>query len=151
MEAITQKIKTFLEALATLEEGVKLFYEYNDLFDKEPTEKNEQLLRSMRDSMIQRFEYCTDLFWKITKIYLEDVEKVVLSVNSPRGVLREAVKTKILSETEGDICIDMVESRNKTSHIYHEITAEEIAHEVPGYYSLMKEVVDRLRNKSLSY
>jgi len=76
---------------------------------------------------------------------------VVLSVNSPRGVLREAVKTKILSETEGDICIDMVESRNKTSHIYHEITAEEIAHEVPGYYSLMKEVVDRLRNKSLSY
>jgi len=67
MEAITQKIKTFLEALATLEEGVKLFYEYNDLFDKEPTEKNEQLLRSMRDSMIQRFEYCTDLFWKITK------------------------------------------------------------------------------------
>ncbi|HSC25311.1 MAG TPA: HI0074 family nucleotidyltransferase substrate-binding subunit [Candidatus Babeliales bacterium] len=146
MERINKKITLFLEALKTLEEGIALFYEYKIILDKQTTDKNEQLFTSMRDSMIQRFEYCTDLFWKLVKVYLEDVERIDLPVNSPRAILREAVKARILSEREGDECMDMVQSRNKTSHTYHQVMAEEIAHEIPQYYELMKKIIDRVMN-----
>ena len=145
METVNKKIIVFSDALQTLEESVELFYEYKNIFDKQPTERNGRLFHSMRDSMIQRFEYCTDLFWKVAKIYLENIEKIDLPVNSPRVILREAVTARILSELEGDQCIDMVDSRNKTSHIYHEVTADTIAHEVPGYYKIMKTIIDRMQ------
>src|SRR5438445_6077352 len=101
MEAINKKITIFLDALKSLEESIELFYECKDLFNKQPTEKHRRFFTGMRDSMIQRFEYCTDLFWKVVKVYLEDVEKMDLPVNSPRVILREAVTARILSEFEG--------------------------------------------------
>lgn len=143
---VEKNIKVFLEALETLEKGIQSFSKYEDRFNKKPTDENEELFKGMRDSVIQRFEYCTDLFWKMVKSYLEDVEKMSFGLISSRGVLREAVKGRLLSEEEGNQCMDMVESRNKTSHTYHEILAEEIAHEIPRYYDLMEEIVDRLRN-----
>lgn len=144
MEKINEKISEFLKALKTLEEGVELFYKYENILDKKLTDENEQLFKSMRDSLIQRFEYCTDFFWKVTKVYLES-EGVNLSINSPKFILREAVKARMLSEIEGDVCMDMVDSRNKTSHTYHEILAEEIAHKIPQYYTFMQTIVDRMQ------
>jgi len=145
MEAINKKITVFLDALGTLEEGIELFYKYESLFDKNPTDENGQLFRSMRDSLIQRFEYCTDLFWKVVKLYLEDVEKLDVPVNAPRTIVREAVKARILSDIEGDECMDMVDARNKTSHTYHEVMADEIAHVTPGYYEFMQKIIERLQ------
>jgi nucleotidyltransferase substrate binding protein (TIGR01987 family) len=144
MEKINEKISEFLKALKTLEEGVELFYKYENILDKKLTDENEQLFKSMRDSLIQRFEYCTDFFWKVTKVFLES-EGVSLSINYPKFILREAVKARILSEVEGDECMNMVDSRNKTSHTYHEILAEEIAHKIPQYYTLMQTIVDRMQ------
>ncbi|HMK33396.1 MAG TPA: HI0074 family nucleotidyltransferase substrate-binding subunit [Nitrosopumilaceae archaeon] len=142
---INKNLEVFLEALKTLHVGVELFYEYENIFDKESSSKNEQLFTSMRDSLIQRFEYCTDLFWKLTKIYLRDIEKLDIALQSPRGIIREAVKARVLSEQEGDECMDMVEARNKTSHTYHEEMADEIAHAIPAYYELMKKLLDRMQ------
>ena len=146
MEKINEKISDFLKALKTLEEGIELFDKYENLFNKKSTDENEQLFKSMRDSLIQRFEYCTDFFWKLMKVYLVDIEKIDIQVNSPRAIVREAVEARLLSEEEGEQCMDMVESRNKTSHTYHEILAEEIAHEVPEYYELMKKIVEHIQN-----
>jgi nucleotidyltransferase substrate binding protein (TIGR01987 family) len=147
MEEIKEKINVLLDALKTLEEGVTLFYKYEDIFHKQDTDENEQLFKSMRDSLIQRFEYCIDLLWKIAKTYLELVEKITLSVNSPRGIIREVVKARLLSEDEGSACMEMVEARNKTSHTYHEIMAEEIAHEIPEFYELMQKIAQRMQQR----
>jgi nucleotidyltransferase substrate binding protein (TIGR01987 family) len=143
MEKINEKILDFLKALKTLEEGIELFDKYENILNEKFTHENEQLLKSMRDSLIQRFEYCTDFFWKLAKVYQES-EGINLSINSPKFILREAVKVRILSEA--DECMDMVEARNKTSHTYHEILAEEIAHEIPGYYKLMKKIAERIQD-----
>lgn len=145
MERINHKLDVILQALTTLEESIALFDEYSELFDTMPNKNNEMLFRSMRDSMIQRFEYCTDLFWKIIRIYLEDIQKADIPINAPRAILREAVTARLLSEQEGDACIDMVESRNKTSHIYHVEVAQNIAHMVPEFYTLMKLIIDRIQ------
>ena len=145
MERINQKLTVMLQALATLAKSITLFDEYKSLYDTTPSNKNEQLFLSMRDSMIQRFEYCTDLFWKIIRVYLEDVQKMDLPINAPRVILREAVKARFLSEEEGETCIHMVESRNKTSHIYHAEVAQDIAHMVPEFYTLIKLIIDRIQ------
>jgi nucleotidyltransferase substrate binding protein (TIGR01987 family) len=143
MEKINQKIVSLADAFKSLHKSVELFYEYTNLFTHEPIERNKDLLMSMRDSMIQRFEYSTDLFWKFIKIYLEE-QGVNTPIISPRGILRDAIRARLLSEDEGKVCMKMVESRNKTSHTYHELMAEEIAHEIPGYYELIKSIADRL-------
>jgi nucleotidyltransferase substrate binding protein (TIGR01987 family) len=145
MERVNEKIADYLDALQTLQESVDLFYEYKDLFEKNPTKKNESLFTSMRDSMIQRFEYCTDLFWKVLKLYLEETEKIDVPINSPRAIVREAVTARILNEVECSEYMSMVESRNRTSHIYHEAIADKIAHEVPSYYEFMHKMIQRIQ------
>lgn len=145
METITKKIAVFLEALQTLEDILPVFSEYKSLYAAHPTEKNKQFFLIVRDGTIQRFEYCTDLIWKVLKIYLEEVEKVEIENTSPRGILREAVNIKFLSEAEGKACMKMVDSRNKTSHIYHAEMAEDIAENISDYYALMKKIIDRLQ------
>ena len=143
---VKKKIIVFLEALATLEDGIDLFLTCEHRYNKQSTEENERWLKAARDSLIQRFEYCTDFFWKLIKLYLEDVGNMSFGLISATGVLREAVKARLLSEEEGIQCMDMVESRNKTSHTYHEVMADEIAHEIPPYYELMEHIVERMQS-----
>ena len=144
---MNQKLTTIHEALETLKESIELFREYEKIASDEPTRRNEQLFLGMRDSMIQRFEYCTDLFWKLLKVYLEEVEKVDIPTLSPRGVVRETVKVKTITESEGKECMEMVKSRNETSHIYHEEIAEAIAQKVPEFYQLITMIVGRVKEK----
>jgi len=145
VERIVCRIAVLSQVLQFFAQSIELFNEYQEIFINNPIKRNEQLFVGMRDSMIQRFEYCTDLFFRVVKVYLEDVEKITLSINSPRGILRKAVKARLLSEREGQQCMMMVESRNKTSHIYHELMAEDIARKVPDYYQLIRKIVDRLK------
>ncbi len=147
MARINQKLDTMHNALISLDESIALFNRYEKLKEESSTKENEQLFLAMRDSMIQRFEYCTDLFWKLLKVYLEDVEKVTLPVFSPRGVIREAATVKIMSETEADACMEMIKNRNQTSHIYHEEVAESIAQKVSSFYKLMKQLVVSMQSK----
>src|SRR5438128_1349682 len=106
---VKKTMVVFLDALQTLDDGVDVFYEYEDLVDQKNSEKNEKFFKITRDSLIQRFEYCSDLFWKLLKIYLIEIEKMDVSIKSPRGIIREAVKAGIISEIEGDECMDMVD------------------------------------------
>jgi nucleotidyltransferase substrate binding protein (TIGR01987 family) len=146
MESINQKITVLSDALVTLADSIVFFHEWEEIFSTDSNRQNERFFLSARDSIIQRFEYCVDLFWKVIKMYLER-EKIDFSLVSPRGVLRASVKAQLMSEIEGDQCMKMVESRNRTSHIYHEEMAQNIAHKVPEYYDLMKKIVDRMQSK----
>lgn len=147
MEKIIKKLTVFDEALETLRDGIDWFREQERVIEEGSLQKSERAFLAARDSVIQRFEYCTDLFWKLLKVYLEEVEKVDITTNSPRGIIREAVRVKLMNEDEGEACIEMVTSRNQTSHIYHEEIAEDIAGKVPGYYELMKKIVGRVQGK----
>ena len=57
MEKINQKMTALIDALKSLHKSIELFYKYEHLFTQASTEDNRELLLSMRDSMIQRFEY----------------------------------------------------------------------------------------------
>ncbi len=141
-----EKLSIFFKILEKLGESIELFCEYKNTFDKEPNKKNEQLLMNMRDSMLWRFKRSADLFWETIKGYLE-FEMISMIPEYPRGILREAVAVRLLSEDEGSECMDMIEAKNKISYIYQEIRAEEIALQAPEFYELMYKVTERMQKR----
>ena len=147
MARINQKLSTLHKALGTLRRSIELFPEYKKNIATKATPTEEEIALGLRDSIVQRFEYCTDLFWKLIKIYLEDVEKITLTTYSPRSVIREAVLAKIISEDQGEDCMKMIDSRNLTSHTYREEVAEDLSAKISGYYHLMKATVDAIEDR----
>ncbi len=82
-----------------------------------------------RDGVIQRFEFTFELLWKTAKIVLEyEGFRCV----SPRSCIKEGAQREIL--LEGEVLLDMLEDRNKASHIYDEHTAEEIFERIKTQY-----------------
>ena len=63
-------------------------------------EDNFDVYEMARESLIQRFEYTVDTFWKFIKLYLEHVQKITLDIASPRGILRAATEAQIISREE---------------------------------------------------
>lgn len=87
------------------------------------------------DAAIQRFEFTFELAWKLARAIL--LENGV-SADTPKAVIKEAFKTKML--TDGDGWIDMLEDRNKTSHIYDEKTALEIYKKIKqNHFALLED------------
>jgi len=105
---------------------------------------NEELERTLRDSLIQRFEFCSDLFWKYLKRYEEETFNISLEIIAPRPVIMAACKAAIISEPDAEILLEMIKSRNFTSHIYKEETAKEISAQIPQYYKIMQKYAEKL-------
>ena len=144
MDKLNQKHQKLVQALATLEKALNFF----TLFTKEGKSHNphmnyEEEYRLHRDSVTQRFEYSTDLFWKYLKKYLETVH-IMSGIKIPGEVVRECHSVEILNADETEQILKMIKDRNLTSHIYIEEIAEELSSRIPGYYRVMHDVTERL-------
>jgi len=135
MERLAIFYETLVKAQATLEEILSNKFIFDD----------KDLAKAIRDSKIQRFEYSVDLLWKFISRYLQIYHGVV--INTPKPVFKELFKTGIITEEETEKLLNMVDARNKTSHIYLEQIAEKLSREIKGYHQLMKNVTSRLHNK----
>lgn len=135
MEIIEKKYLSLTKALETLEESL--------LIISDP--QNQRLYDSLRDSVIQRFEYSIDTFWKFLKIYMQEKEKIDLEVSSPRIILRHAETVGLIDKELHKVLIDCLADRNLTSHVYNEETADSILKNIPIYYKTMKSIIDNLK------
>lgn len=138
MEILKQKIATLNKALAALERAV--------LKHEESKGYPEERFEEYRDSLIQRFEYCTDLLWKVVKEYLEKVEK--LKIASPKAVFRECYTIGILTESEAEAFLLMLDARSMTSHVYREEFADVLYRQIPRFYERMHNLVDKIKAAS---
>jgi nucleotidyltransferase substrate binding protein (TIGR01987 family) len=84
-----------------------------------------------KEGAIQRFEYTLELGWKTLKDYLEAGGLVIAPV-TPRQVVKEAFAAKVLSD--GQVWIDMIDSRNLLSHTYDSAVFEKIAADISARY-----------------
>ena len=114
-----QKIENYLHALSQLEDATKTYSANPD----------DSLYR---DGLIQRFEFTVELAWKSLKAYIEDQGSVVLSISSPRAVLKEAYAAGYIKDEKG--WNDIITSRNLTSHVYDEETAIDVASKIVQEY-----------------
>lgn len=83
------------------------------------------------DGIIQRFEFTFEQSWKVMKLYLED-QGILDEALAPRSTIRCAYKHKLISD--GDIWIEMMLDRNRTSNMYDETTALNIVKLVKEKY-----------------
>lgn len=95
-----------------------------DLIDPnlEDEEIDENITELEKEGAIQRFEYTHELAWNVMKDYLEFQGNS--EIRGSRDASREAFKINLI--TKGNVWMDMIISRNKTSHTYNEETANEI-------------------------
>ncbi|MDP8297978.1 MAG: HI0074 family nucleotidyltransferase substrate-binding subunit [Candidatus Orphnella occulta] len=94
-----------------------------------------------QDGVIQRFEFNFELLWKTFKIFLYDRG---IDARTPHDVLSEAFKLEWLSRE--DVYLNMLEDRNKTSHIYDRQTSRAIFGRIKDeYVSALEEALKALR------
>ena len=93
----------------------------------------------VRDAAIQRFEFSFELFWKALKVHAESEG---LRVVSPRDSLRAAFQLGLLEDDE--LVFQMLEDRNRTSHLYNAAMAEDVFSRIPDHHALMSGVFGKL-------
>ncbi len=94
-----------------------------------------------RDGAIQRFEYTFELAWKTMKRILRAKGS---EVNHPRDVFREAAAEHLIADPTP--WFDLLEKRNKSTHIYKREVAEEVFAAMPEFSSSMKDFLTRLKS-----
>ncbi len=83
-----------------------------------------------KQGLIQAFEYNFELAWNTLKDYFEDQGET--NIHGSRDAFRLAFKRGLVEN--GEIWMDMIQSRTLTSHTYNEEVAEKIAADIVNRY-----------------
>lgn len=143
-----QRLSNYNKALNKLENAVKFInISFLDENEKKIMDLGLVLDEMIKEGLIQRFEYTHELAWNLMKDYAEYQGNN--NVGGSRDATREALQLKIIED--GEIWMDMIQSRNKTTHTYNEATANEIYHKIlEEYFPLFikfKETMEEKRSR----
>lgn len=117
----------------------EIYADYSNALDRLEEAVNEDIQKGdiVIDGTIQRFEFTFEVAWKLLRALLKYYG---VEVNSPRSAIKEAFRMDYINN--GEDWIDMLEDRNKTSHIYHKSTALEIYEKIKNYHlQLLKDLL----------
>lgn len=124
-----QRLSNYARALDSLAAAVALAQE-RPLTDLE------------RQGLIQAFEFTHELAWNVMKDYLR--YQGLVEIFGSRDASREAFRLGLISD--GDIWMEMIASRNRTTHTYNLAVAQEIAERIVGqYHPLFTAFLARMR------
>lgn len=127
------RFANYRKALAKLAQAVRVVGTAND---DSNLKSSDDLQEMIREGLIHRFEYTHQLAWNVMKDYAE--YQGAIELGGSRDATREAFKMGII--TNAEVWMDMIKSRNESSHTYNEATAEEIYRKVVNaYYPLFTE------------
>ena len=123
-----QRFYNYVKALNKLSEAVNYIYSIPDNEDRK--QKDTILDEIVKEGLIKRFEYTHELAWNVMKDYA--IYQGNPTVGGSRDATREAFQLQLFSD--GHVWMDMISSRNLTSHTYNEETANEIYNKVLDSY-----------------
>lgn len=124
-----QRYKHFAQAFEQLRSAVELAEQ------RTLTELEEQ-------GMIQSFEYTHELAWNTLKDFLESMG--IRNLYGSKDSAREAFKKGLIEN--GEVWMDMINSRNLSSHTYNRNIAKIIVHAVrENYCTEFKQLLERLK------
>lgn len=118
-----QRLNNFSLALTQLENAVTL--------------SNQRKLSDLeKQGLIQAFEFTHELAWNVMKDYF-DYQGSADLITGSRDATKEAFQKGLIQN--GDEWIEMIKSRNKTSHTYNLNVANDIVEKIQmSYISLLK-------------
>ena len=123
---IKQRLADFQKALGRL----------HDVLQEDPAKTS-----AIIDGTIQRFEFTFELAWKLGRAYLLHTG---IEANNPRAVIKELYQQGMIQD--GDGWIEMLEDRNKTTHLYDEQEALAVYKKIKGRY---EDLLDKFRDRIL--
>ena len=130
MDKMQEKYEKLVQAVQRLDEAIA---DYDKI-----------VLDSIRDGVIQRFEFCAELAWKTLREYL--LEQGYTEINSQKSVMKQAFADGILDHEDG--WLQLLDARNETSHIYDEVTATTVFGDIRTVYDpLLKNLIQKLGTK----
>ncbi len=120
-----QRFANYQKALAQLQKFID---------KKELNELEEQ-------GIIQAFEFTHELAWQVMKDYF--VFQGNTSITGSRDAVRESFQKGLI--TNGEVWMEMIKSRNQSSHTYNETVVKEIKTKIiTQYFSLFNEFKTKL-------
>lgn len=116
---------------------------YKQLKNASEIKKERQFSELERQGVIQAFEVTQELSWKVLKDFLE--EQGYVDLIGSKNSIKEAFNTGLISN--GEIWLDMIKSRNLTSHIYDEEEVLKIIEVIfQDYMSAFEELENKMKN-----
>lgn len=139
-----QRFSNYVKALNKLTQSIE-YIKTNYTNKKELVhDKNFVLDEMLREGLIQRFEYTHELAWNVMKDYA--IYQGNANIGGSRDASREAFQLQLIAD--GHVWMDMISSRNKTSHTYNEETAEEIFSKIlEDYYPAFVAFKNKMEEK----
>ena len=124
----TQRFSNFKAALEQLKDAVDLY-------------NSRDLSLIEKQGLIQAFEFTHELAWKVLKDYLEYQSATV--IRGSRDAVKESFKIGLISN--GEVWIEMIETRNITSHTYEKEIADNIVVLIVNkYFSEFAQLSDKM-------
>lgn len=112
-----QRLSNYRRALSILHEGVELY--------------SSRILSNMeKQGLIKSFEFTYELSWNLMRDY--SLYQGYRDIRGSRDAIRQAISMDLVSD--GDTWMEMLESRNITSHTYDEKTADDILEKIVTKY-----------------
>jgi len=115
---------------------------------QQSTEEMDPVLKDLvRNGQLQKFEYCSELLWKVMKLYLFLYE--ALDEPTPKRACKAFYQTLKTDEKLYQGLLDMIDSRNISSHVYSETEFVEILQKLPLHLDVMKDTLYILKKHSV--
>jgi nucleotidyltransferase substrate binding protein (TIGR01987 family) len=112
-----QRLHNFSKALSQLAEGVDLAGQ-------------RELSKLEKQGIVQAFEFTHELAWNTLKDFLEN--RGAQNIYGSKDATREAFKAGLLEN--GETWMNMIKSRNQTTHTYDEAIVSEIVNAIMNAY-----------------
>lgn len=126
-----QRFGNYVKAFRKLEKAVQRIKEEYPIDDTGSIDDDDDFLDSIiKEGLIQRFEYTHELAWNVMKDFLKDAGNN--NIFGSKDATREAFAAGLIEH--GEVWMDMIMSRNKTSHTYNEETANDIFGKIVNQY-----------------
>lgn len=123
-----QRYCHFIQAFGQLDRAVEL-------------SRQRALSELEEQGLIQAFEYTHELAWNTLKDFLEDMG--IQPLYGSKDTTREAFKSGLIED--GDAWMEMIKSRNLTSHTYNQDIAKEIVAAIrERYHFAFQRILEKL-------
>jgi len=124
-----QRFSNYKKALQQLSEAIA-FVNSDFEGDTIAGNLNDILSKIIKEGLIQRFEYTHELAWNIMKDYA--FYQGNATIGGSRDATREAFQMNLIQN--GEVWMDMIGYRNKSSHTYDETIVDEIYSKILNEY-----------------
>lgn len=94
----------------------------------------------LNSGKIQKFEICVELLCKTVKVFL--LESYGVDIASPKPLMKALYENGLCSEEEMESLLEIIDERNRLSHLYRKSMIVPFLGKLDGYNRIMKNIYD---------